>query len=401
MNLNWQKCLLGLSSTLGSLALLAGCSGDPHSVPSDSEASNDPGYVETEDGTVLGTSWQSLMYPVCDTRASDPDGDFWGWENNKSCIVVTVGGVWGPTCVNAAAADPDGDGWGFENGRGCVVLTRPASGTPSTGAGGSGGSSGGGTAGAGGTGSSGGGSSGGGSSGATCPNQEGTASTMAAVAVSAAMEMKRWQPTKDFQIVRQGNDEYLAITAAGKARCADGVCMNTQALLDFQKPESEGKVVFPGNVKLVPVALRSRMVAKFRDQIACEMQPSNGGTTNCPVEEHTLTFQRSEKGGCDTNYFFVAKKPDGTALKYPGQLKNKLLFADRVNPYIGFQNVGEVVSIDPTYGLNEEGSATSGTCSAACVRISRSDLNGDCCSCLGATRTYKKAPWNGSTYICQ
>jgi hypothetical protein len=382
MKLYSQKCLLGLPSMVCGLALLAGCSGDPHSAPSDGEQR----YVETEDGTVLGTSWQSLMYPVCDTLASDPDGDRWGWENNRSCLVVTAAGPWGPACANAGAADPDGDGWGFEYGRGCVVLTKPASG--STGGDSTGGDS------------TGGGSTGGGSD-ASCPNAEGTASTMAAVAVAAAMEMKRWQPTKDFQIVRQNNDDYLAITATGKARCADAVCVNTQALLDFQKPESEGKIMFPGNVKLVPAALRSRMVAKFRDQIACEMQPSNGGTTNCPVEEHTLTFQRSEKGGCDTNYFFVARKPDGSALKYPDQLKNKLLFVDRVNPYIGFQSVGEVVSIDPTYGLNEEGSATSGTCSAACVKITRNDVSGDCCSCLGATRTFRKSAWNAATFICQ
>lgn len=32
----------------------------------------------------------------------------------------------------------------------------------------------------------------------SCTNSEGTSSIMAAVAVSAAMELKRWQPTKDF-----------------------------------------------------------------------------------------------------------------------------------------------------------------------------------------------------------
>jgi hypothetical protein len=397
MKLNWQKMLLGMSTSVGSVALLAACSGDLQSPPSEGEASGDTTeYVADENGTVIGTSWQSLYYPVCKSTASDPDGDFWGMENNRSCLVITAAGMWGPACMSSNA-DPDGDGWGWERNRGCVVLTKTAA---SAGGGSSGsGSTGGGSTGGG---SSGGGSSGGGSSnGSSCANQEGTASTMAAVAVSAAMEMKRWQPTKDFQIVRQGNDEYLAITSAGKARCADGVCMNTQALLDFQKPEADGKIAFPGGVKLVSVALRSRMVAKYRDQISCEMQPSNGGTTNCPVEEHTLTFQRSEKGGCDTNYFFVAKKPDGSPLKYPAQLKNKLLFADRVNPYIGFQSVGEVVSIDPTYGLNEDGSTTSGSCSAACVRISRSNVSGDCCSCLGATRTFKKATWNASTYLCQ
>ena len=185
----------------------------------------------------------------------------------------------------------------------------------------------------------------------------------------------------------------------GKARCIDG-CANTQALLDFQKNEAAGKIKFPGNVTLVPVALRSRLVAKFRDQVGCEMQPSNGGTTNCPVEEHTLTFQRSEKGGCDTNYYFVARKPDGSPLAYPSQLKNKLLWADRVNPYIGFQSVGEVVSIDPTFGLNERGSTTTGACTAACVKIGLTDVSGSCCSCNGVSKTFTKAPWSSFTYLC-
>jgi hypothetical protein len=236
---------------------------------------------------------------------------------------------------------------------------------------------------------------------ANCSNSEGTSSIMAAVAVSAAMELKRWQPTKDFAIGKVDNAEALVLSATGKARCPGSVCMNTQALLDFQKTAANGKVVFPGNVKLDVVALRSRMVAKFRDQQACEKQPSNGGTTNCPVEEHLLTFQKAEKGGCDTNFFFKATTPTGGALKYPGQLKNKLLWADRTNQYIGFQNVGDVVSIDPTYGLNEAGSTSSGSCTAACTKISTSNVAGACCSCNGATKKFAKAAWSGTTFICQ
>ena len=135
--------------------------------------------------------------------------------------------------------------------------------------------------------------------------------------------------------------------------------------------------------------------------MTCERQPSNGGTTNCPVEEHTLTFQRSEKGGCDTNYFFVARKTDGTALQYPGQLKNKLSWADPVNPYVAFQNVGEVVSIDPTYGLNEAGSTSTGSCPVACTKLSASNVSGQCCTCNGATRAYAKASFSAYTYLCK
>lgn len=332
--MKYQRSILGLVTA--SATLLAACSGADDATPYDDDMD---AVAEADEGMVLGTTWQALSYPTCSSASSDPDGDGWGWENYRSCIVYRSAWSWGGS-----------------------------------------------------TGSSG---------GSSCANQEGTASTMAAIAVSAAMELRRWQPTKDFAIGRIGWDEALVLTSAAKARCADRVCANTQALLDFQKNEADGMVVFPGDTKLNSPALRSRLVAKFRDQLSCESQPSNGGTTNCPVEDHTLTFQRSEKGGCDTNYFFVAKRPDGKPLAYPAQLKNKLVWADRTNPYIGFQNVGEVVSIDPTYGLNEAGSTSSGSCTAACVKVSKANIAGQCCSCGGATKKYARAAWNASTYLCR
>lgn len=344
MNANWKTVTSRLALAVSSAVLAAACSGDadfedPAALEGEQE------FVETEDGVVLGASWQSLYYPYCMSPWSDPDGDGWGWEWGYSCIVY-----------------------------------RPPTQTytpPSYGGGSSSGSS-------------------------TCANPDGTASTMAAIAVATAMELKRWQPKQDFQIVRgQNYQEYLALTSTGKSRCSDGVCLETQALLDMQNDAAEGQVVFPGNVKLSAAALRSRLVAKFREQLTCEAQPSNGGSRNCPAEEHTLTFQRSEKGGCDTNFYFVAKSPNGQALRYPAQLKNKLQWVDQHNPYIGFQSVGEVVSIDPTYGLNEAGSSTSGSCTAACTKISRSNVSGQCCTCNGATRTYQRSPWNSSTYLCK
>jgi hypothetical protein len=380
MTFHWRKVASVLPLS-GALTMLA-CSGTLDDPYRDGDASSDSSadeLVADENGVILGTSWQALSYPTCMSAASDPDGDGWGWEFNRSCIVNTAAGSAYPACMSAAS-DPDGDGWGREFNRLCAVKSSSGEGS-STG------------------GSSGASSGSGGSS--VCANLEGTASTMAALAVSAAMEIGRWQPLQDFTIGRQGTDEALILTAGAKARCADRTCFNTQALLDFQKNEANGKVEFPGNVTLNSPALRSRLVAKFRDQASCEMQPSNGGTTNCPAEEHTLTFQRSEKGGCDTNFFFVARKPDGQPLLYPAQLKNKLLWADRTNPYIGFQSVGEVVSIDPTFGLNERGSTTTGTCSAACVKIGSPDLEGDCCSCRGENRSYVRSAWNTRTFICQ
>jgi hypothetical protein len=294
-------------------------------------------YVADANGVILGVSWQALSYPTCVSAASDRNGDGFGFENNHSCIVAQ------PSATSTSTSTTS----------------------------------------------------------AVCANQEGAASTMAALAVSAAMELGRWQPSIDLTIGRQGSEEVLILTAEGKSRCGDGVCYNTQALLDFQKDEASGKVNFPGNVRLNSPALRSRLVAKFREQVSCEQQPSNGGTTNCPAEEHTLTFQRSEKGGCDTNFFFVARKPNGQPLEYPAQLKNKLLWADRTNPYIGFQSVGEVVSIDPTFGLNDRASTTTGACTAACVRISSVALAGACCSCGGVNKSFVRSAWNTSTFLCQ
>ncbi|MET9724514.1 cellulase family glycosylhydrolase [Streptomyces zaomyceticus] len=72
-------------------------------------------------------------YPYCaDGSSSDPDGDGWGWENQRSCVVrggaADTGGNAGgtapngyPYCADGSSSDPDGDGWGWENQRSCVV----------------------------------------------------------------------------------------------------------------------------------------------------------------------------------------------------------------------------------------------------------------------------------------
>lgn len=394
-----KSCWKPVVATLSACAALFACGapGDGHLDGEDADGyASDEEIAADGDDLLLGTARQSMSYPSCVSAASDPDKDGWGWENNMSCVVKASSTGY-RTCVSAAS-DPDKDGWGWENNRSCIVktssagypyCTSPASDPDKDGWGWennrscmvpSGAS---------------------GSTNGSCANIEGTASTMAALAVAAAMELKRWQPTKDFAIVKVNNTETLQLTATGKARCADGKCFNTQALLDFQKDDANGKIRFPNNVTLNAPALRSRLVAKFRDQQACEMQPSNGGTTNCPAEEHTLTFQKAEKGGCDTNYFFVAKATNGGALKYPGQLRNKLLWVDRSNPYVAFANVGEVVSVDPTYGLNEQASTTTGACSAACARISATNLAGGCCSCGGTTKKFARSTFNASTFLCQ
>jgi hypothetical protein len=255
----------------------------------------------------------------------------------------------------------------------------------------------------------------------SCTNPDGTNSAMAAIAVAAAQELKRWQPTKDFVMFNtsgqceacSGMQQAIKLTsgsdasgAKGKSRCADGKCAKLQALLDMQYEQAANKVYFQGSgttkTLLSPAALRSRLVAKLYEQKACDDSPRDNDLTACPKEEHVLTFQSAAKGSCDTNFFFKATKTNGQPLLYPNQLKNKLKFADQNNSYIAFQNLGNgVVSIDPTYGLNEDGGTVSGSCTNACTKISISSIAGGCCACAGLTKKFVKAAWSGTTFLCQ
>jgi hypothetical protein len=255
----------------------------------------------------------------------------------------------------------------------------------------------------------------------SCSNPDGTNSAMAALAVAAAQELKRWQPARDFVMFNTsgqcescgGPQQAIKLTSGsdasgprGKSRCADGKCAKVQALLDMQYEQANNKVFFQGSgstkTLLNPGALRSRLVAKLNDQTICDANAKDGNNTLCPKEEHVLTFQSSAKGSCDTNFFFKATKPNGQPLTYPNQLKNKLKFADITNPYINFQNLGGgVVSVDPTFGLNEAGTTSTGSCTAACTKITTSNVAGQCCSCGGANKKFGKAAWSAVTFLCQ
>ena len=74
------------------------------------------------------TSGQTSGLPVCQSANSDPDGDGFGWENNGSCQVTdssrndTQSGSSSPLPVCLSDdSDPDGDGFGWEQGRSCRV----------------------------------------------------------------------------------------------------------------------------------------------------------------------------------------------------------------------------------------------------------------------------------------
>jgi hypothetical protein len=231
---------------------------------------------------------------------------------------------------------------------------------------------------------------------ALCSNGDGVNSALAALAVATAKEVRRWQSSRDFFVDGSGR---VALTSTGKAQCSDGRCWNTQAILDLQRAPF-------GSVKLGGVTFnadnfRSRLVAELNEQKICEAR-TGSGDANCPAEEHRLTFKSQQAGACDTIFTFGATTAAGGPLLAPAQLNNKLIFAGYPeNPYLAFSSTGTTVSIDPTYGLNEGGATTAGSCSAACTRMSSADLTGSCCSCGGQTRRYGRSTFSTFVYLCK
>jgi hypothetical protein len=224
----------------------------------------------------------------------------------------------------------------------------------------------------------------------SCSDRNGTNSVMAALAVATATELKRWQPTKDFV----SSSGMLKLTATGKAQCADGRCWNTQAILDLQSAPAGSVQVRPG-VLLDSKALKSSLTTNLALQLF--------SLISMLVPDHKFQLVNSEPGGCDQFYWFNVTSPTGGVVSslLTSTLKQKLTWVGGdSNPYIQFQTDGTMVGIDPTYGLNQAGATSSGTCAAACTKVSSSDITGSCCSCNG-TKKYSRSAWNATTYICQ
>jgi hypothetical protein len=128
-------------------------------------------------------------------------------------------------------------------------------------------------------------------------------------------------------------------------------------------------------------------------------------------EPHTLTFSHvTDDATCgEHNFWYDIAQPNGDPLRAPADSFVQLIFAGGketltgkdVNPFIAQQVSGDLVAIDPTYGLNENNNTAVGLCTAACVKVSKTDVTGQCCSCSGVNKAYKKATWNATTFVCQ
>lgn len=229
-----------------------------------------------------------------------------------------------------------------------------------------------------------------------CENKGGTNAVMTALAVAAGREMRRWLPERDFQW--NYSTGRLELSQYAPPRCADGVCRNTRALLDLQKPEASGKVTFPGGILLDSALLRQKLKEGWNAQMSCN---SSGA---CNARTHDLRYHHVENGSCDKKYFFDPFYMGTTSrMSYSDadRLKYKLTFLGYpTNKMLNFYIRDGQVSVDPTYGLNEGATVTAGSCDTAWTKYSTSDLSGRCCNPNGIIKKYVRSSFSTSLYLC-
>lgn len=229
---------------------------------------------------------------------------------------------------------------------------------------------------------------------AICGGGDPVHAAMAELAVATAMELGRWQPTWDFDV----SDGALALTSTGRAQCEDGECLNTRGILDLQRA-GRGEVRFAG-MPFNGDAFRRRLVRQYAEQKRCEARPRRA--PECAAELHALTFNSTHDEDCAKIFTFDATTPDGGRLVNTFDLANKLVFVGYPeNPYLAFASTEATVSVDPTYGLNEDDGTSGGACSAACWRVSSTNLAGQCCSCDGRSGSYVRSTFSSSVYVCK
>lgn len=220
---------------------------------------------------------------------------------------------------------------------------------------------------------------------------------LANLAGAAAEELGRWKATRDFQIAPDGAS--LELSPEGRSRCSDG-CKIVEAVLGLQRLET----VTPDND---PGEFAAALVTNWERQNEQELaQPS--------AVDHELTRIGSEASSCGgSTYWFEAERANCSGqcgITNPESLRHELLFAGYPdNRFLEFQSAldfqGEeksVVGVDPTYGPgDDEGGSSNPTCQVACVKVSLTNIAGQCCACNGVVMTFVKSQYNAITFLCQ
>jgi hypothetical protein len=248
----------------------------------------------------------------------------------------------------------------------------------------------------------------------SCATPDGANSVMAALGVAAAQDLGRWRAGLDFEVygsvIRLTSGTGSDGKPRGKSRCSGGVCKRIEPLLAMQNDNASNQVYIQAEssttkVLVDPPSLRTRLVAKLSEQFNKDRDMKDGDTYQVAKTSHGLTGAGTANlQGCGPHFLFnVAFGATTTTPKpLPAQLKWSLSFADQQNGWVDFRDLGNnVVAIDPTYGLNEGATTSSGSCEVACTKISSGSVVGKCCSCSGVTKSFKQSAFNTSIFLCQ
>lgn len=219
-----------------------------------------------------------------------------------------------------------------------------------------------------------------------------------------------------YQLINRRSGKCAALaTDTDTSGLVQKTCANVSTQLFSFCPTGAGhQVVF---------ASRSRPIEVPGSSMSSDARIVQAATTNwndnqllvlTPIlagEPHRLTFSHVTTGAsCGGQYFWYdITQPNREPLHSPADTFVQLIFAGGkdtlngadTNPFISQQVSGDQIAIDPTYGLNEGGTTSSGACSATCVRVSAVSVAGLCCSCNGRNGRFVRSTWNASTYLCQ
>ncbi len=275
------------------------------------------------------------------------------------------------------------------------------------------------------------------------PFQDGTFPMMAALAITMAFEMQRWEATTDLEFVANR----LQLTQTALDRCVDfGIpgCDNTTAILDFQ---DASPLIVDGEVLFNPELYRELLKQYFQRQMVMDNLPcSHPDASWCA--EHALTFDHTEEGPCALDYFYAidATIPErcsawghdgctgGRALRCrhrdhghqgrcrgghanrcrdidldPTRIVTKLTFAGYpengyLDPDFQFVDGVTLVGIDPplfSMIAGESVPMVDGCYEAIAVYDPDGTREGACCRVHETTGTLVVSSWNDATLVCE
>jgi hypothetical protein len=217
-----------------------------------------------------------------------------------------------------------------------------------------------------------------------------------------------------YQLINRRTGKCLDLTATAPYKAVQKTCSTSASQQFLFVPTGDGtQVLYTLHGMTFGVPNGSTSSGSQFAEVGSGWQPYNKLLLS-PIlagEPHRLewAYSTTEDAPCGQYDWFDIERPNGTPLEDPADTYVQLIFAggkatptgSDVNPYIAQQVNGNQVAIDPTYGLNESGTTSTGSCSASCVMVSSTSIAGKCCSCSGLTKSFVKSTWNASTYLCK